>query len=133
MDIMMYVVYILCGITALLIVIAVILGIYELIKAIYHKTLRYETFPGIAKVCKKEYEDEYTTTTMLYMGENLLLPQNHHYDEEYNVYLMYEGEEYCFDDEELYNSVKIGDSVRVLVHKGYNKSDDVKHVYLSIE
>ena len=79
-----------------------------------------------------EYEDEYTTTTMIMVGKTMI-PQMHHHDEEYNVYLMYDGEEYCFDDENLYNSVNVGNMVRVVVHKGYNKHNQLKHVYLSLE
>ncbi len=55
-----------------------------------------------------------------------MVPHTQYYDEEYNVYLMYEGEEYCFDDENLYNSVNVGDMIRVLVHKGYNKQNELK-------
>lgn len=54
-------------------------------------------------------------------------------DEEYNVYLMYEGKSHCIDNEELYEKVNVGDIVRVKVHNGYNKQNEVKYVYLSIE
>ena len=123
---------ILLGILVLLLAGIVIWIIYEIIIAIYHKTLRYETFPSTAKVCKMEFEDEYTTTTMIMVGKTMI-PQKYHHDEEYNVYLMYDGEEYCFDDENLYNSVNVGNMVRVVVHKGYNKHNQLKHVYLSLE
>ena len=125
MDIILYV---LLGILILMLVGLVIWLIYEIIIAIYHKTLRYETFPSTAKVCNKEYEEEYTTWIM---SGKTMIPQFH--DEEFNVYLMYEGEQYCFDDKDLYNSVNISDNVRVLVHNGYNKKDELKHIYLSIE
>lgn len=124
MDIIMS---ILLGCTVLLIVGLLIWIIYEIVIAIYHKTLRYETFPSSAKVCNAKYEEEYTT--WIYSGKTMI-PQFH--DEEFNVYLMYEGKEYCFDDEELYNSVNIGDIIPVLVHKGYNKKNELKHIYLSI-
>lgn len=123
---------ILSGILALLIGLIVIWIIYEISIAIYHKTLRYEQFPSTAKVCKMEYEEEYSTTTMVMVGKTMI-PQTHHHAEEHNVYLMYDDEEYCFDDENLYNSVNVGDIVRVIVHKGYNKHDVLKHLYLSLE
>lgn len=119
---------ILFGILALL----VIWIVYEIIIAIYHKTLRYETFPSTAEVFEKEYEGAYNTTTMVMVGKTMT-PRIQYHDEEYNVYLMYEGEEYCFDDEDLYNSVNKGDMIPVVVHKGYNKHDEVKNVYLSLE
>ena len=125
MDIILY---ILIGILVLFVGGLIVWGIYALVVAIYRKTLRYETFPSTAKVCNKEYEDEYTTYIMI--GE-IMTPQFH--DEEYNVYLLYEGEEHCFDYEDLYEKVNVDDVIRVIVHKGYNKHDEVKHVYLSIE
>ena len=123
---------ILLGILVLLCAGIVIWYIYEIIIAIYHKTLRYETFLSTAKVCKMEYEDGYTTTHMINMGWTMI-PQGRHHDAEYNVYLMYDGEEYCFNDEKLYHSVNVGNMVRVVVHKGYNKHNQLKHVYLSLE
>ena len=123
---------IIIGILILLIVGVVIWMFYEIIKSIYHLTLRYETFPSVAKVCKKEHENEYTTTTMMTVG-NVMVPQFRHHDEEYNVYLMYEEQQHCINDEDLYNSVNIDDVVNILVHKGYNKKDEVKDVYLSTE
>ena len=124
MDIIMS---ILLGCIVLLIGGVLIWIIYKIVTSIYHKTLRYETFPSSAKVCNAEYVEEYTT--WIYCGKTMI-PQFH--DEEFNVYLMYEGTEYCFDDEELYNSVNIGNNIPVVVHKGYNKRNEVKHIYLSI-
>lgn len=129
MDIILNILF---GILVLLLGGFVIWIIYEIIIAIYHKTLRYEMFPSTAKVCKIKYEPAYTTTTMIMVGKTII-PQRHHHDEEYNVYLMYEGEEYCFDDKKIYNSVNVGDMVSVVVHKGYNKHNELKHVYLSLE
>ncbi len=128
MDIIMNILF---GILVLLIGGIVIFVIYEIIIAIYHKTLRYEMFLSTAKVCNKEYEGEHTTTTMTMVGK-VMVPQTHYHDEEYNVYLMYDRKQYCFDDENLYKSVNVGDMVRVLVHEGYNKRNELKHVYLSL-
>lgn len=127
MDIIMYV---LLGILILSFVGLVIWLIYEFTIAIYQRTLRYETFPSTAKVCNKKYKEEYTTTTIKMVGK-VMVPQTNHHDKEYNVYLMYVGGQYCFDDEDLYNSVNVGDIVRVLVHEGYNEKNELKHVYLS--
>ena len=125
MDIILY---ILLVILILLFVGLVIWIICEISMAAYHKTLRYETFFSTAEVCKKKYEEEYTT--MLYIGK-VYMPQIH--EEEYNVYLMYDGKQYCFDDENLYNSVDVGDIVNVVIHEGYNKQNELKYVYLSLE
>lgn len=116
------------GVTMLLLVGLVVWIIYEIVMAIYRKTLRYKIFYADVPVCKKEYEEEYTTSIM---AGKVMVPQFH--DDEYNVYLMYKGESHCIDSEELYKAVNVGDIVRVKVHKGYNKRNEVKDVYLSIE
>ena len=133
MDIADVTMYIYIAFLLLMFGVYVIRLIYEFLIFTYQKTLRYEKFQSTAKVCKKEYvnddDDDYATAIMV---GKVCIPQIHYYDEEYNVYLMYQGEQYCFDDRKLYNSVKIGDTVRVFVHKGYNKKKMLKHVYLSI-
>lgn len=126
---------ILCILAGGIVLCALIMVVYlvnEIIMAIYHKTLRYEVFLDTAVVCNKEYEEGYTTTTVLPVGK-VMVPQTHYHDEEYNVYLMYEGAKHCFDDEDLYKKVSIGDECHVLVHKGYNKFNQLKNVYLSID
>lgn len=92
------------------------------------KSLRYETFSAKARVCKKKYEDSYTTISMV---GTVPVPQHH--DEEYNVYLMYKGKVHCLNDKDLYQKVDVGDVVSVLVHKGYNKNGELKHVYLRLK
>lgn len=47
---------------------------------------------------------------------------------EYNVYVLYEGEEYCIDNKELYDSVKVGDTIEVMVTKSFNKSGKLKNI-----
>jgi hypothetical protein len=101
--------------------------IYEIAIAIYHKTaLRYETTRDVAKVVEKNYDDNYAmqiATKTYPLGL---------YDE-YNVYIWYNGKKYCFDDENLYKKVKVGATVHILIHNGYNKHGELKHSYLSIE
>ncbi len=84
--------------------------------------LRYETIHDVAKVVDKYYDESAIKwATGIYA-----------YDK-YNVYILYKGEEYCFDDKELHEKVKIGDSVNILIHKGFNKCGKLKRTYLSIE
>lgn len=100
---------------------------------IYPATLRYEEIPNVlVKVVDKQYKEPYSTTTMMYVGKTLI-PQTYYYDEEYNVYALYDGERYCIDDEELYESVKIDDEIYVCVHKGYNKDNEEKYIYLTAD
>ncbi len=114
------------GFIALVVVGYVIWLIYEIAMAIYRKTaLRYETTRDVAKVVDKKYDDNFamqmaTKTYPLGLFD------------EYNVYILYNGEKHCFDDEVLYENVKVGDIVHILIHKGYDKQGKVKHTYLSI-
>ena len=79
--------------------------IYDFVMA-NRKILRYETFHADVPVCKKEY---------ITLSEKVMVPQFH--DDEYNVYLLYEGKPYRFVSEKLYKTVNVGDIVRVEVHR----------------
>lgn len=101
--------------------------VYELVIAIYNKTaLRYETIRDVAKVISKTPYNTIAMQIATKMYPPVLLFQ-------YNVYILYNGEEHCFDDANLYREVETGDNVCVLVHNGYNKNGELKRTYLSIE
>ncbi len=51
----------------------------------------------------------------------------------YNVYVLYEGEEYCLQNEELYDTVEIGDTIEVTVTKSFDKDGKMKNTEISIE
>lgn len=104
-----------------------------IVATIYPATLRYEEIPDVSvKVEGKQYEEPYVTTSMIYVGKTMVL-QTHHHDEEYNVYVSYEGETYCINDENLYKRVNVNDNIYVCVHKGYNKKGEEKNIYLTAE
>ena len=114
------------GIIALVVVGLVICLIYEIAMAIYRKTaLRYETTSDVAKVVYKDYDDNFA---MQYATKTYPLGLF----DEYNVYILYNGEKHCSDDEDLYEKVKVGDIVHILIHNGYDKHGVIKHTYLSI-
>lgn len=119
--------YILQGIFVLFAVcLAICLG-YEIYIAIYRKTaLRYEITRDVAKVVDKNYDENF---------EMQLATKTYPWGlyDEYNVYILYKGEKLCFDDEDLYEKVEVGDTVYVLIHKGFDKHGELKHTYLSIE
>lgn len=100
--------------------------IYKILSALYHKTLRYETSSKIAKVTKKEAADEYTAT----MAGKTVAPVK--YGKKFIVYLSCDNEEFSLNDEELYNSVTIGEAVNIIVHRGYNKRSVVKHTFITL-
>ena len=45
----------------------------------------------------------------------------HSSDETHNVYVLYEGQEICFDDENLFRRVRVGDRVLMNIHRGYDE------------
>lgn len=51
------------------------------------------------------------------------------HDEEFNIYLVYKGNEYCFDDKYMFDSLKVGDKVKVVVHEDYNRKGERKNTY----
>lgn len=86
---------------------------------IYRKvTLRYSVIQGAATVINKS-------------GENTAEPIGMF--DECNVYVRFNGEEICFENEALHGRVKVGDTVNVITHIGRNKNGEVKHVYRSIK
>lgn len=104
-----------------------IVAIYRSIIAIYRKTTwRYETTRDVAKVVDKEYDDNFALQVITKTYPLGL------YDE-YNVYILYKDEIHYFNDKDLYKKVKVGDTVHILIHKGFNKCGELKQTYLSIE
>ena len=53
--------------------------------------------------------------------------------DEYNVYISHNGETHRFNNAYLYQKVKVGDFVHILIHNGYNQDGELKHTYISIE
>ena len=106
-------------------------GFHDLIIWIRNKLLRYEEFDDYVKVVNKKFKDEDTTVTFIPAG-NAMIPQTHIDDEEFNVYVTYKGNDYCFDDKELFNSIEIGNIILAHIHIGYNKKNVAKRTILTI-
>lgn len=105
MDLLEIVLHMLIGlVTGLL-----IYGCYSIVIATRNKFLNYETFEANVKVVDKEYEDE-----------------------EFNVTVTYDGRNYYFDNEDLFNSVEVGDIISAQIHIGYNKNEIAKHTHVTI-
>ena len=112
---------------ALVVISLVVWLVYKLAITIYNKTaLRYETIRDVAKVVDKNS----TNTIAVQIATRMYPP---FFIFQYNVYILYNGEEHCFDDANLYKEVEAGDNVYVLIHNGYNKNGELKRTYLSIE
>ncbi len=109
--------------------------IYEACIAPYNKLLRYEEFDELVDVGRKDHQDAYTTCTISSVSTGkaiitTITPIFH--KEEFNVYLIYKGNEYCFDDKDMFDSLEVGDKVKAVVHEEYNQKGELKNTYLTI-
>lgn len=131
-DVLYYDIFAICVIAIVGLIVWII---YELYIASRNEFLRYEEFHELVEVIRKNYQKEETNYIPMTIstGETtttIMTPIFH--DEEFNVYLVYKGNEYCFNDEDMFNSLKVGDKVNVVVHEGYNQKGDLKNTYLTI-
>ena len=123
------------AICVIVIVGVIIWLIYIVYIAIRNKFLRYKHFSKVVKVGRKKYQDAYTTYMPITISTGkttttTITPIFH--DEEFKVYLVYKGDEYCFNDKDMFDSLKVGDKVKVVVHEGYNRKGELKNTYLTI-
>lgn len=97
---------------------------------IYYTTLKYKTHTETVTVLGKKFKPAYTSTTYVRAGK-VTIPQTHHHTEKHDVYVDYEGETYCINDNDLFKKVEIGESIEVTVNEGYNRKGQVKNIYLT--
>ena len=73
-----------------------------------------------ATVVDMQYEDSYMILTPIIYGKiTTFVPRT--YPERYLVTISYDDVSETFDDKELYENVKIGDIIQMILYKGYNK------------
>ncbi len=102
------------------------------IKMGYSKPLKEVKFLSVAKVTKKEHPERINFNNIIRYGKNLII-QNYDRNELFNVFLVYNGIEYCISDKELYQKVAVGDIIGVIVHKQYKQNGKLKKIYLSVK
>lgn len=109
--------------------------IYEVVyKEIRNKFLRYDEFNKVVKVGRKSYEKAHTEyiSQIISTGKTTTVTMVPiFYGEAFNVYVIYKGKEYGFNDEEMFHSLEVGDTVNVVVHEGYNWNGKLKHIELT--
>lgn len=111
--------------------------IYEVYKRMSKEFLRYDEFQPdeLVKVIRKNYQNAYTIYIPMTIstGESTTTIMSViFHDEEFDVYLIYKDNEYCFNDKDMFDSLEVGDEVNVVVHEGYNQKGKLKHIYLTI-
>lgn len=79
-----------------------------------------------ATVTEMQYEDSYTTLMPMYNAATkttMLIPQSH--SAQYLVTITYEGISETFDDKTLYESVKEGDIIQMILCEDYDEDDNL--------
>lgn len=94
--------------------------------------LEYDEIPVMARVVGKKYSPSYTITTLIPVGK-VTVPQSRIVPAEYNAFLQWNEFEDSIDNEELFDSIEIGDVIQAHLHRGYNKSGVVKNFYFTID
>jgi hypothetical protein len=77
-----------------------------------------------AEVTDMQYERSYVTKRPMKMGETYTYVSQRH-PARYLVTISYEDVSETFNDENLYESVKEGDTIQMILYKGYDKNDNL--------
>ena len=77
-----------------------------------------------ATVTDIQYRSSYVTMMPIYNGKTTtLIPQTH--PARYLVTISYEDVSETFNDRNLYENVKEGDTIQMVLYKGYDKDDNL--------
>ena len=101
----------------LLLVVMIAFCGYFVVITIRNATLEYEQIPATAIVNRLDYRDGYYTTTYTYI-DDMMIPQQQYHDPEYNIYILYKGNEYCINNKKMYNSLNVGNEVDIIFYEG---------------
>lgn len=78
----------------------------------------------MATVTEKEYKDSYVTMVPVYNGKTTTLRPQHH-PSKYYITITYEGVTKRVNSKNLYESVKEGDSIQMILYKGYDEEGNL--------
>ena len=87
-----------------------------------------------ATVIDKQYKNAYTTMMPVFNGKTTtLIPQRH--PALYLVTISYDDVSETFEDRKLYENVKKGDDIKMILYKGYDKKNNliIKTIQLTDE
>lgn len=82
-----------------------------------------------AVIKKMNYVPSSSYITFMPTGKTVM-PVTHHRSEEFNVTVVYEGMSLIIDSEAIYNSMEIGESIKVCKVDVYKKDGTYKKSYL---
>ena len=110
--------YKVCGMFA---IVAVLVAVF-----IEVSNIKYVEQPVEAVVINKEYVPSRMYTTIISTGKSCM-PVIHHTSPEHKLIVDYQGLHDTINSEELYNALKVGDSIKMILVKKYTKD---KNEYL---
>ena len=91
-----------------------------------------ESVEVTAVVVDKDYRASYTTYSYVKVGKVTNMIPNVHTERHY-VTVEYEDMTETFEDEELYDSVKEGESITVYLYRGYDENGELVRKELKLE
>lgn len=111
-----------------------VLAVISIVVILFENSkLQYQTNFEVVIVCGKEYVPEYRSPIIIPgLPLSAMLINHLHYEAEYNIFLMYEGKKYCINDRNLYQSVDIGNTISVCMHRACDKKGK-EHIYFTAD
>lgn len=89
-----------------------------------HTIEKEEKIDVNATVTDMQYQSSYVTMMPIYNGKTTtLIPQSH--PASYLVTISYEDVSETFNDRNLYENVKEGDTIQMVLYNGYDKDDNL--------
>lgn len=122
--------YVILGVCVVATIPAVVKLIRDAVIMVQNASWDYRENPGIAKVVNKVRIPSYSTSDFIPMGK-MMFPHTQHHPEEYKVYVNWDGKEYEISDEMLFRKAKVGETVPVTIHVGYDKAGVPRNTYIT--
>ncbi len=88
------------------------------------KVEREERESVTATVTNVRYRSAYVTQNMIYTGKTMIMTPVSH-PAQYLVTITYEDLSKTFDNSDLYEKVEEGQSIQMILYKGYDKDDNL--------
>lgn len=126
----MTIMYVFLGLCVVATIPAVVMLIRDAVIMVQNASWDYKETPAIAKVVNRVHVPSYSTSDFIPMGK-MVFPHTRHHPEEFKVYVNWEGREYEINDEFLYLNAKVGGTVPVTIHVGYDKAGVARNTYIT--
>lgn len=126
----MTIMYVFLGLCVVATIPAIVMMIRDAVTMVQNANWDYKETPGIAKVVNKVRIPSYSTSEFIPMGK-MVFPHTRRHPEEFKVYVNWDGKEYEISDELLFQKSKVGGTVPVTIHVGYDKAGVARNTYIT--